>query len=49
MGLCDPEALFPDGAFPCSAVAREYEAEAICGGGQVNHPRYRELCGTPPE
>jgi Collagen triple helix repeat (20 copies) len=49
MGLCDPEALFPDGAFPCSDVALEYQAEAICGGGQVNHPLYHELCGAPPE
>lgn len=49
MGLCDPEALFPDGAFPCSDVALENDAERICGGGQVNHPRYDELCGAPPE
>src|SRR5690349_5797282 len=35
MGLCDPEALFVDRAFPCSEVALEYEVEAICGGGQV--------------
>lgn len=49
MGLCDPEALFVDGAFPCADVALEYEAEAICGGGQVDHPRYPELCGRPPE
>jgi hypothetical protein len=49
MGLCDPEALFPDGAFPCSDVALENDAERICGGGHVNDPRYEELCGAPPE
>jgi len=49
MGLCDPEALFPDGAFPCSDVASENQAEAICGGGQVNNPQYNKLCGRPPE
>jgi hypothetical protein len=49
MGLCDPEAYFPDGTFPCSDVALANLAEQVCGGGQVNHPRYDELCGPPPE
>jgi hypothetical protein len=47
MGLCDPEALFPDGTFPCADVAAEMLAESVCGGNQVDHPRYDELCGPP--
>ena len=34
MGLCDPEALLPAGAFPCSDVALEYQAEAIAAEGK---------------